>query len=103
MSSEATLEVAPRVGNTRLGQRGSGHSAVSRAQHASRLRAGLHAGLTSGRGYRTTRRTRGGCAPALELQSAWEGLHLENGVQSRGQNRTREIRPSGIVGGPEET
>ncbi len=38
MSSEATLEVAPTVGNTRFGQRGSGHSAVSGAQHASRLR-----------------------------------------------------------------
>ncbi len=100
MSSEATFEVAPMVGNTHLGQRGSGHSAVPRAQHASRLRAGLHAGLRSGRGCRQTMRTRGVRAPALELQSAWEGLHLENGVQSRGQNRTREIRPSGIVGGP---
>ena len=48
-------------------------------------------------------RTRGGCAPALELQSAGEGLDPENGVQSRGQNRTREIRLSGIVGGPWET
>ena len=103
MSSEATVEVAPTVGNTRLGQRGSGHSAVPRTQHASRLRAGLHAGLRSGRGCRTTMWTRGVCAPALELQSAWEGPHLENGVQSRGQNRTREIRPSGIVGGPGET
>ncbi len=100
MSSEAAFEVAPMVGNAHLGQRGSGHSAVPRAQHASRLRAGLHAGLRSGRGCRTTMRTRGVCAPALELQPAREGLDPENGVQSRGQNRTREIRPSGIVGGP---
>ncbi len=103
MSSEVIREVALVTDNARARQRGSGHSAVPRAQHASRLRAGLHAELRSGRGCRTTMRTRGGCAPALELQSAWEGLYLENGVQSRGQNRTREIRPSGIVGGPWET
>ena len=103
MSSEATFEVAPMVGNTHLGQRGSGHSVVPKAQHASRLRAGRHAGLGAGRGSRQTIWTRGVCAPALELQSAWEGLGLENGVQSRGQNRTREIRPSGIVGGPGKT
>ncbi len=29
MSSEAIHEVAPLVGNSRLGQRGSGHSVVS--------------------------------------------------------------------------
>ena len=29
MSSEAALEAAPMVGNAHLGQRGSGHSAVS--------------------------------------------------------------------------
>ncbi len=100
MSSEAAFEAAPMVGNACVGQRGSGHSAVPRTQHASRLRAGLHEGLRSGRGCRQTMRTRGVCAPALELQPAWEGLDPENGVQSRGQNRTREIRPSGIVGAP---
>ena len=100
MSSEAALEVAWMVGNTHLRRRGSGHSVVPKAQHASRLRAGIRAGLRSGRGCRQTMRTRGVCAPALELQPAWEGLHLGNGVQSRGQNRTREIRLSGIVGGP---
>ena len=103
MSSEVTLEVTPMVGNPRVGQRGSGHSVVPRAQHASRLRAGIRAGLRSGRGCRQTMRTRGVCAPALELQPAWKDLGPENGVQSRGQNRTREIRPSGIVGGPWET
>ena len=103
MSSEAALEVARMVGNTHLRRRGSGHSVVPRAQHASRLRAGIRAGLRSGRGCRQTMRTRGVCAPALELQPAWEGLHPENGMQSRGQNRTREIRPSGIIGGPVET
>jgi hypothetical protein len=32
-----------------------------------------------------------------------EGLFLTNGVQSRGQNRSRESRPSGIVGGLAES
>jgi hypothetical protein len=39
----------------------------------------------------------------LKLPREREGLSLENGVQSRGQNRTRESRPSGIVGGLVET
>jgi hypothetical protein len=41
MSSEVTLEVAQMLGNTHLWQRGSGHSAVSWAQHAPRHRAGI--------------------------------------------------------------
>ncbi len=100
MSSEVAFEATPMVGNACVGRRGSGHSAVPKAQHASRPRAGSHAGLRAGRGCRQTMRTRGVCAPALEHQSVWEGLALGNGVQGRGQNRTREIRPSGIVGGP---
>ena len=100
MSSEATREVTLVTDNARARQRGSGHSAVPNARHASRLRAGSHAGSGSGRGCRQTMRARGVGAPALELRPAREGLDPENGVQSRGQNRTREIRPSGIVGGP---
>ncbi len=34
----------------------------------------------------------------LSIVALREGLFLANGVQSRGQNRIREIRPSGIVG-----
>ena len=56
-----------------------------------------------GQGCRQTVRMRGVCEPALQLRFTWEGLHLKNGMQSRGQNRTREIRPSGIVGGLWET
>ena len=54
-------------------------------------------------GCRQTMKTRGVYEPAFKLRFIWEGLYLKNGVQSRGQNRTREIRPSGIVGGPWET
>ncbi len=39
----------------------------------------------------------------LSIVALREGLFLANGVQSRGQNRIREIRPSGIVGGLAET
>ncbi len=35
----------------------------------------------------------------LSLPATWEGRE----GTSQGQNRTREIRPSGIVGGPMET
>jgi hypothetical protein len=35
----------------------------------------------------------------LSLHHRGKAGALTNGVQSRGQNRTREIRPSGIVGG----
>ena len=41
--------------------------------------------------------------PSLEPLTAWEDRLPENGVQSRGQNRTREIRPSGIAGGLAES
>ncbi len=34
----------------------------------------------------------------LSIVALREDLFLANGVQSRGQNRIREIRPSGIVG-----
>ncbi len=39
----------------------------------------------------------------LSIVALREGLFLANGVQSRGQNRIREIRPSGIVGRLAET
>ena len=38
-------------------------------------------------------------SPHLSFLALWEG---REGI-SQGQNRTREIRPSGIVGGPMET
>ncbi len=41
MFSEVALEAAPTVGNAHLGQRGSGHSVVSLAQHVPRHRAGI--------------------------------------------------------------
>ena len=40
---------------------------------------------------------------ALQPRRVREGLSPTNGMQGRGQNRIREIRPSGIVGGLVET
>jgi hypothetical protein len=39
----------------------------------------------------------------LSLRLAGQARALTNGVQGRDQNRTREIRPSGIVEGLQET
>ena len=46
-----------------------------------------------------TTANRGVHEPAFEFPWLWVG----SGGTSQGQNRTREIRPSGIVGGPRET
>jgi hypothetical protein len=49
----------------------------------------------------TAKLYRGGAyvSELLKPPMGQEGLSLINGVQSRGQNRTRESRPSGIAGG----
>ena len=46
---------------------------------------------------------RGVCEPVLKPQTPWEDPYPVNCVQSRDQNRTREIRPSGIAGRLVET
>src|SRR5215468_805476 len=53
----------------------------------------------------TAKLSRGGAYVSEQLKPPMgqEGLCLKNGVQSRGQNRTRESRPSGIVGGLAES
>ncbi len=47
--------------------------------------------------------SRGVCEPVLKPQTQWEDRYPVNGAPSRDQNRTREIRPSGIVGRLVET
>ncbi len=103
MSSEATHEVALVVGNPHARQRGSGHSVVSMIPAVPGHRAGENACWESGRRGRQTARGRGVCEQALQPRRVQEGLSPKNDVQSRGQNRIREIRPSGIVGGLAET
>lgn len=83
-------------GNTCAVQRGSGHVAVPGAFPDSepgytRLEAGTSLRANP---YRE------GCMRASALASSRRGRLVG---ESHGQNRTREIRPSGIVGGPGET
>jgi len=60
-------------------------------------------GLQRGEGVRQTPPWRGeGCA-STAVSRAGERPALRNGMRNRGQNRTREIRPSGIVEGLQET
>jgi len=113
--SEMTLEVIPMGGNTPRGQRGPGHSAAwgraGRGDMAGRVcqhnlprrTCAAVALLSPRRGDGQTTRARGVCEPALELPLGWEGPCSDKWVQSRGQNRTREIRPSGIAWGLWET
>ena len=94
----------PERNDTPAGQRGSGHSAAPCLTTASRRRSGTaRIWRASGLGDGITPHDPGGCEPALKLGSVPEDPSPTNGVQSRGQNRTRETRPSGIAGGPEET
>ena len=87
----------PAAGNTHCRLRGSGHSVVPRHRSDTVLR--YRSSPKQGRTRGQTTVERGVCAPALKPPRTWEGPRAE----SRGQNRTREIRPSGIVGGPGET
>ena len=90
-------------GYTGDGQRGSGHSAVSPGQLISKHRVGIMWVSSARRSGRQTRDDGGGCVPALKPLYPWEGWQPENDLRSRGQNRTRENRPSGIAGRLMET
>jgi hypothetical protein len=118
MPSEGILEVLPTGGNALGGQRSPGYSAVKargrRGDMAGRLiwpnsspvwttsRPGPairccdeETGKPSMRGAYASQR--------LSFRDAGQARDLTNGVQGRDQNRTREIRPSGIVEGLRET
>jgi hypothetical protein len=88
----------PSGSHTPGGQRGSGHSVatVMQAHPDTELET---CGLGDcGEGAVQTSGRRGGLRTSAEV-SCQEGRPApRNGVQSRGQNRTRESRPSGIAG-----
>jgi len=91
------------AGNARSGQRGSGHSVAMTMGTQPDTELGILRGLRGGEGAVQTPRCRGEeCASAAVSRRGGRPV-LISGVQSRGQNRTREIRPSGIVGGLQET
>ena len=113
--SEMAPEVIPIGGNTPGGQRSPGHSAVEdyeRREHMAghlirsklsrrdeyrrhaRWVRGEEAGKPIRRGVYASQR--------LSFRRRGKASSLTNVVQGRGQNRTREIRPSGIAGGLQE-
>lgn len=103
MSSEATHEVALVAGNARRQAKGLWALGGFDDARSSRTQCREYAYWGSGLGGRQTGRRWGVCEQALQPHRVGKGLSLINGVQSRGQNRTREIRLSGIVGGLAET
>ena len=93
----APARVTPAPGKGALGTRWPRQSGTHQTQ--SWVTRGLH----RGEGARQTPPRRGeGCA-STAVSRAGGRPALRNGVQNRGQNRTREIRPSGIVEGLQET
>jgi hypothetical protein len=92
----------PGAGNARPGQRGSGHSVVTRSRHAPDTELGYAAPASWRRGDANL--TASGRRVRQHRSFApWGKARPEKWAQSRGQNRTREIRPSGIVEGLQET
>ena len=98
-----TWEVTLVVGNAHARQRGSGHSVVLMTSKEPQTQSWetFEGSWDEGAAKPCHRGVYG--SERLKLHRGREGLSLENGVQSRGQNRTRESRPSGIVGGLVET
>src|SRR3954452_15871684 len=88
----------PDRGNADIGQRDSGHLAVSLSARRpdtepaiSRRMGGTRLWVNHGQ--------RGVCEPALKPRETGKA----HGRKAKVSNRTREIRPSGIIGGPRET
>src|SRR5271166_4431261 len=93
----------PAGGNALRGQRGSGHSVATEAEAQPDFELDLLRSELRGEGAKQTPWCRG--EGRVSAAASYRGGRpaLINGVQSRGQNRTRENRPSGIVGGLQET
>ncbi len=101
-SSEMTFKVIQIMGNTHIWRRGSGYSAVLSKPCASRHRTGMNAmdswnegtGKLYGDGVYVSRHLSLGLYRKASIQKTNGG---------RDQNRTREIRLSGIAGRLTET
>jgi hypothetical protein len=104
MSSEEIWR-SPRRGVTpRAEQRGSGHSVVSMSCPGSGRRTGIHSGAgNGGEGVGKPWKRGVDVSSHLSLRCDGKAYFPENDGQSRGQNRTWEIRLSGIAGGLGET
>ena len=93
----------PAEGNALRGQRGSGHSVATEAEVQPDFELDSLQSELRGEGAKQTPWCRG--EGRVSAAASYHGGRsaLRNGRQSRGQNRTRENRPSGIVGGLQET
>src|SRR5216684_1578144 len=99
MSSQETAYTSPQWGNTDIGQRDSGHLAVPSSSAAVRHRAGAKPTRQWNEAYGQTAEV--GAYANQRLNPVKLGRPMEE--KARASNRTREIRPSGIIGGPRET
>jgi hypothetical protein len=96
------LRGRPGADNARAGQRGSGHSAAMAV--GSRPDAEPDSAvLTSWRRGDANSTMAGRRVRQHRSFASWGKARPEKYRESRGQNRTREIRPSGIVEGLQET
>ena len=93
----APARVTPVPGKGALGTRWPRQSGTHQTQ--SWVTRGLH----RGEGAMQTPPWRGAGCASTAVSRAGGRPALRNGVQSRGQNRTREIPPSGVVEGLRET
>jgi hypothetical protein len=102
MSSEVTFKVIQVVGNAHTWQRGSGYSVVSSKPCASRHRTGKTA--MDSRNEGTGKLYDSGVYVSLHLSlRLYRKAFIQKMMQGRDQNRTREIRLSGIAGRLTET
>ncbi len=91
------------AGNARSGQRGSGHSVVMTMGTQPDAELEFLRGLRYGEGAMQTPLRRGEECASTAVSRRGGRPVLRNAVESRGQNRIREIRLSGIVEGLQET
>ena len=99
MSSQEAVHVSPVNGNTGAGQRDSGHLAVPSSARWSDYRAGVTPTHVVERGCGQT--TEEGVYANQRFNLAEGGK--AHGRKAKVSNRTWEIRPSGIIGGPRKT
>ncbi len=116
--SERALEVLPAGSNTPVGQRSPGYSAVAAQWHWEDMAGHSIRSNLSPQWTKSPRGRAVGCcdeeagkppvrgayaSQRLSFRVVGQARALTNDVQGRDQNRTREIRPSGIVEGLQET
>ena len=117
MPSQMSLKDIPSGGNAPGGQRSPGYSVAAARGHRGNMAGRQTRSNPSSQWTRSCASRPGGwgtdtgkprgrgvyASQHLSFRTRGQARALANGVQSRDQNRTREIRPSGIVEGLSET